>query len=58
MYKYIFFAILIVAFVFNFKVKAITEFIIKKEINEKQEITAKLIAYVIAIACVICIMVL
>ena len=57
MIKYILFVILAVAFVLNFKVKAVAEFVLKKEITEKQEMAAKCVIYLVALACVIGIMV-
>lgn len=57
MLRYILVAVLIVAFIMNFKIKSIIEFFVKKEISEKQEVTAKLIAYAVAVACAVLIMV-
>ena len=57
MLKYILLAVLIIVLAFNFKAKAIVEFILKKEISEKQEIMAKVINYVAGIAVVILIMI-
>jgi len=57
MLKYILLAVLLVAFILNFKIKAIAEALIKKEITEKQEMAAKGVIYVVALLCVILIMV-
>ena len=57
MLKYILLAVLLIAFVLNFKIKAVAEAILKKEISEKQEMAAKGVVYIIALACVILIMV-
>ena len=57
MLKYILLAVLIIVLAFNFKAKAIVEFILKKEISEKQEIMAKVINYVAGLAVVILIMI-
>ena len=57
MLKYILLAVLIVVFAFNFKAKAIIEFVLKKEISEKQEMMAKGINYVAGLAVVILIMI-
>ncbi len=57
MLKYILLAVLLIAFVLNFKAKTVLEFILKKEITEKQEMAAKGVVYIIALACVVCIMV-
>ena len=56
MIKYIVFAFLVVALILNYTIASVAKVLFKRELTEKQVITAKVILYVIMLVGVIYIM--